>query len=238
MPLIEGVESMVRLLACVSLIIGAVECFAGFKIMKIMMAVWGFFIGAFVGVVIGLIADSMAMGVVMIIFIGLALAILSFKLYIAGIFIFTAFMSGVAVYLIFESFVVSAWIGIAIGVLAVFFVKPVVIVTTAISGAGSIVSSAYMMMNLGLDENRMTTTLLWIPIALAGIVVQFITTQKIKGTNMGISTYMKSANPSMTFSERKYPGMQRAYRNFCIKCGCELFDGVSKCPRCGYSYDD
>lgn len=225
---------IIRLFACVSLVIGAVECFAGFKIMKAMMAIWGFFIGAMLGVVIGVLAESTALGVILVIVFGTILAVLSFRFYLAGIFILTAFLTTIALYIMIENIFIALLLAAGVGVLAIYFVKPVVIITTAISGAGIIISSAYIMLMKDLNPEPVVTTLLWIPIALVGIAVQYITTQKIKGNKLGV----KSSNPSMTFSERKYPGMQRAYRNFCIKCGCELLGATGKCPRCGYTYDD
>lgn len=234
----DAFDNIIRLFACISLVIGAVECFAGFKIMKAMMAIWGFFIGAMLGVVIGVVAESTILGFLLVIVFGVALAVLSFKFYLAGIFILTAFLTTIALYIMFENIFVALLFAIGVGVLAIYFVKPVVIITTAISGAGIILSSAYLMMDLGMNGSPVVTVILWIPIALAGIAVQYITTQKNKGEKLGVKAPLRSPNPSMTFSERKYPGMQRAYRNFCIKCGCELFGTTNKCPRCGYSYDD
>ena len=230
--------NIIRLFACISLVIGAVECFAGFKIMKAMMAIWGLFIGAALGVVIGVLADNTALGIIFVLLLGIGLAVLSFKLYLAGIFILSAFLTTIALYIMFENIFVALLFAIGVGVLAIFFVKPVVIITTSVSGAGIILSSAYLMMDLGLNASPVVTVVLWIPIALAGIAVQYITTKKIKGEKLGVRAPLRSKNPSMTFSEKKYPGMQRAYRNFCIKCGCELFGTTSECPRCGYSYDD
>ncbi len=230
-------EGIIRLFACISLVIGAVECFAGFKIMKAMLAVWGFFIGAMLGVVIGVATESTVLGFIMVLFLGVGLAILAYKLYLAGIFILTAFLIGIAFYVIFENIVVSILFGIGVGVLAIFFVKPVVIISTSFSGAGIILSSAYLMMDLGMNANPIVTAILWIPIALTGIAVQYITTQNTKADKVGVKP-LRSPNPSRTFSERKYPGMQRVYRNFCIKCGYELQGTTNECPRCGFSFDD
>lgn len=230
----DAFDNIIRFFACISLVIGAVECFAGFKIMKAIMAIWGFFIGAMLGVVVGVVSESTVLGFVLVIIFGVVLAVLSFKLYLAGVFILTAFFTAVALYIMFENIFIALLLAVGVGMLSIFFVKPVVIITTAISGAGIILSSAYLMMNLEMNGSPIISTILWIPIALVGIVVQYITTQKIKGEKEPL----RSTNPSTTFSERKYPGMQRAYRNFCIKCGCELFGNTNKCPRCGYDYDD
>lgn len=230
-------DNIIRLFACISLVIGAVECFAGFKIMKTMLAIWGFFIGAMLGVVVGVVAESTILGFILVLLFGVGLAILAYKLYLAGIFILTAFLTTIAFYVIFEHIAVALLLGIGVGVLAIFFVKPVVIISTAFSGAGIILSSAYLMMDLGMNANPVVTAILWIPIAFTGIAVQYITTRNTKADNMGVKP-LRSPNPSRTFSERKYPGMQRAYRNFCIKCGYELQGTTNKCPRCGFSFDD
>lgn len=231
-------NNIMRLFACISLVIGAVECFAGFKIMKAMMVIWGFFIGAMLGVVVGVASDSTVLGVISVIAFGAALAALSFKLYLAGVFVLITFLSATALYIMFENIFVAVLIGAFAGVSAMFFVKPVVIATTSVSGAGIILSSAYLMMNLAMKESRIITVILWVPIALAGIAVQYITTQKVNNVKQGVKASSGSLEAAATFSERKYPGMQRAYRNFCTQCGCELFGNVNQCQRCGYRYDD
>lgn len=231
-------SDIIRLFACVSLIIGAVECFAGFKIMKAMLSLWGFFTGAMLGVIVGVATGNTIFGVVLIVVLGVALAVLAFKLYLAGIFILTAFLTAVASYIISGNIFAALFFAVVVGTLAMCFVKPVVILTTAISGSGIIVSSAYLIMNLKMNGNSVATAILWLPITAAGIAVQYITTQKTRGARSRHKDSLKSSDSSVTFSERRYPGMQRAYRNFCIKCGCELFGTASKCPRCGYIYDD
>ena len=132
-----------------------------------------------------------------------------------------------------ENVYISLLIAIAAGVLSIYFVKPVVIITTSVAGAGIIISSAYLMMKLNINESPVITAILWIPIAVTGIIVQYITAKK-RNREKRRNMY----NQELTFSEIRYPGMQRAYRNFCIKCGYGMFGSVDECPRCGYSYDD
>ena len=233
-----SLDDIIRLFECISLILGAVECFARFKIMKATLSIWGLIIGAALGVLIGVSADNTILGFMFVLLFGIGLAVLSFKLYLAGIFILTAFLSTVAIYILFENLFIALLIAAIVGILAIYFVKPVVIVTTSFSGAGIILSSAYIIMDLGVNANPIITAILWIPMALAGIGCQYITTQSSKNERSGIRFSQRLPNPSRTFSERKYPGMQRAYRNFCINCGCELFGITGKCPRCGFSFDD
>ena len=228
-------EGIIRIFAGISLIIGAVECFAGFKIMKAMLAIWGFFIGAILGVIVGVLSQNTILGLISVIVFGVILAVLSFKFYVAGVFILTAFLSTIAIYIICQKIFIALPLGIIIGVLAIYFVKPVVIISTAISGAEVMLSSACLMMNL--TESRFITSVLWIPIALLGIIVQFITTRKINGDTDMKSSFSAPDSPE-TFNERKYPGMQKAYRNFCIECGYELSGTTNICPRCGLRCDD
>jgi hypothetical protein len=232
-------NSIMRIFACISLIIGAVECFAGFKIMKAMLIIWGFFIGAIIGVAVWGVSNSIALGVILVLLVGIGFAMLSYKLYLVGIFMLIASLTAVTmVYLISATIWIALMLAVPLGILAVCFVKPVVIITTSISGAGIILSSAYVMMNLGLNVNYVVTVFLWIPIALAGIACQCITTENTTTAKSGVKLQMQPSNQSSTFSERKYPGIQRAYRNFCIKCGCELLGTSETCPRCGFSFED
>lgn len=227
-------DNIIRLFACVSLVIGAIECFAGFKIMKAMLAIWGLFVGTMIGVIVGVTIDSTVLGFIFVVMLGLGFAILSYSLYSAGIFILTAFLTMVTIYTVSESVLISLLVAVIVGILAMYFVKPVVIISTSVSGAGIILSSAYTIMELGLKTSPVVTVILWVPMALIGIIVQCITTANTKKETSESRSLLRAE----TFSERKYPGMQRAYRNFCIKCGCEMHSSTSKCSRCGYSYDD
>jgi len=231
-------DDIIRLFACISLIVGAMECFAGFKMMKSMLAIWGLLVGTMLGVIVGVEADSLALGFVLIIIFGVALAVLSYAFYSAGIFVLTAFLTMVAVYVLCENIFIALAFAICVGALAVLFGRHVCITVTAISGAVIVISSAYLIMDLELSAGDVAMFILWIPTALAGLAVQYITASKVEKDEMNVKSSLRSRNPSRSFSERKYPGMQRAYRNFCIKCGCELFGVAGKCPRCGYSCDE
>ena len=100
-------DDIIRLFACISLIVGAMECFAGFKMMKSMLAIWGLLVGTMLGVIVGVEADSLALGFVLIIIFGVALAVLSYAFYSAGIFVLTAFLTMVAVYVLCENIFIA-----------------------------------------------------------------------------------------------------------------------------------
>ncbi len=231
-------EAMIKLFAAVMLLFGAVECFAGFRIMKVMLAIYGFLAGTVIGVVLGVRSDSVALGLLFVVAAGTVLAALSYKLYQAGIFLMAMFLVSVAGFLVFDSLPPAMLTGFAAGILAVLFTKPVVVVTTAFSGARLMLSAAYMLMGLDTDADPVVTVVLWLVITAAGIACQYATTKgDAKTQRMPLnSTATVAVNPA-SFSEKKYPGMQRAYRNFCIRCGTEM-GTASKCPKCGFRFDD
>ena len=169
--------NILRVFACISFIIAAVECFAGYKIMKAMIAVWGFFIGLAVGVMAGVATDSALLAIFLIVVLGGALAFLSFKFYLAGVFALNAILSGLAFYIVFTNVLLAILFGGLIGLMSIYFVKPIAILCTSISSAGILVASAYTMMKLDVGANPIITAILWIPIALLGILVQFVTTK-------------------------------------------------------------
>lgn len=219
-------DAIIKVFACIPIIIGAVECFAGYKVMKTVLAILSFTIGAFLGVLIG-VSTNTVLGVISVLVFGIGLAVLAYNLYHIGIFILIIFLTTVAVNMICREIIISILIGFLLGVLAVFLEKPVIIISTSFAGAGIMLSSALFMAGFRLQDILALSAVLWIVMALAGMVCQYFTTQD------DASEYTTAYR---SFSERKYPGMQRAYRNFCIMCGFEMNSSSEKCPRCGFSY--
>lgn len=212
-----------KIFACVMLLVGAIECFAGFKIMKFTLALWGLGIGVACGTAIGIEWQSTVTAVVFSLIFGAVLALSSFKMHLFGTFIKNTFLIAFAMCSVTEDIPTALIVGTICGGAATYFSKHGVIACTAFSGARAILFFAYIVMSS--EENPLVSVFLWIPITAVGIAVQYVTT---KGNEKKRVT---------TWSERKYPGMQKAYRNFCIKCGNEL-RGADKCQRCGYNYED
>ncbi len=225
----------------ITLIFGVLKCFCGFKIMKISMSVGGFLIGALIGAATAIISDNADISVFLAIVLGVLLAFLAYKLYLVGVFLLTFFWMSIAMYIFFESVPIALILAGVCGVLAVLFVRPTVIVSTAFSGAGVVMTVIRMlfMSSDPLDLLRGTTdaesvmlNLLWVVTAALGAWIQFVTT---RGEKLRESIPKASG---LSAGERQYPGMQRAYRNFCIKCGCRLSEQTrSACPQCGYRQD-
>lgn len=230
-------ESIIKYLACISLVIGAVECFAGFKIMKFATPIWACLAGIVLGGIIGVAVDSTLVAVMASIILGVSFALLSCVFYFAGIFTVSSFCGAVSFYLICDNTYFALLVAMGVGLLSVYFVRYTLISSSAIFGSGVVLLSAYCLMSIEMRDNPIITAIVWIPMATVGIFVQFITSPNIVGAKAGIGTLRKKSSSVVTISERKYPGMQRAYRNFCIKCGCELL-GSKVCPICKYRCDD
>ena len=236
---IEGIPVSVQIITEILLIlIGAVECFAGFKTRKAMIAVWGFFLGAAIGVAVGIAFGSSAVSVCASLILGVGVAVLAYKFYLAGVFLLTGTLTYLAALLLSQSYIIAIAPAVAAGVLSVLFVRPVIIVSTSISGAAVLSVAAWMMIGMNPDNFHIPMVLIYvlmIIVAAAGVMCQFLTTSPSKRKVVGTPV---KASKTLTFSERRYPGMQHAYRNFCIKCGNEIADQGTKCPKCGFEITD
>lgn len=169
--------------AAISLVVAALICFMGYRLRKagIMLAgallgykltcdIAGRYLDASTTLLVGLIVAVM-------------LALVCSWLYDAGIFVLCGACGALYVSSLVEQFALIWWLEliiliaafIAIGVLALQFVRPVLIIVTGLAGASSMLSSLVL---LGLplpDGNpRLICALV---LALVGMAVQFTTTR-------------------------------------------------------------
>ncbi|MDD7113794.1 MAG: hypothetical protein PUH88_04910 [Lachnospiraceae bacterium] len=182
---IENLDSTYKMVGIsISLIIALLGCFFGFKLSKLFMSLTGFFTGAIIGGIVGVKFLNLS-GILIalaVIICGLLLAFFAYRIYQAGIFILCfglAFMAG-ASFLPFTGdiqFFLSVLIGFGIGALALKFIRPVIICTSAIvcgfSAAGLLITVCETM---GIYSFSIPQTLLAIIISVLGIAVQFLTT--------------------------------------------------------------
>lgn len=171
----------------VSLLWSLSSCFLGYKLMKVWITVAGFVLGFLLGDVMCALLHVKNFGVFFFIgtVVGIALAIVSFKLYKAGVFLLGAVLGGGISALVLGTqewwhILVAVLIGSAVGALAVVAVKPVVIFSSAISGGLSALRTACTLFALGSFTDSAATLVLWggVALALAGVVVQFATNKK------------------------------------------------------------
>lgn len=171
----------------ISLVIALLGCFFGYKLSKLFMSLTGFFIGAIVGGILGIKFFNFSGGAAILCALGGAvlLALMAYKIYQTGIFILCfglAFMAGASL-LPFTGdiqFFLSVVAGFIVGILALKFIRPVIIITSALvcgsSAAGLLLSlSTYMDVNF-LSRLSAYPVLLTIVVCLLGMLVQFLTT--------------------------------------------------------------
>ena len=190
-PIIEQNNLIVIITA---LVIALLYVFFGYKLLRVYISLLGFLIGVALGIVICAVFDlSNTTAVIVIICVcAVALAALGFWLYKAGLFVmillslFPIILSIVSEFTTIQP--VFMWIGsilfaLVLAILAIFFVRPVVIIVTAVSGGLSI---ANLIINSLLPEIAQVNTvdgarifmlIIGAVIAVLGIYFQFVTTK-------------------------------------------------------------
>lgn len=172
----------------VSLLFSVAGCFFGYKLMKFWIAVAGFVLGFVLGDVICALLKVESFGIFFLIgtVAGIVLAILSFQLYKAGIFLLGAVLGGGITLLVLGAatwwyILAAVFVGIAVGALAMVAVKPVVIFSSAFSGGLSALQAAGALFGFAAGYPTVVT-IGGIMLAILGMVVQFITNKKAPET--------------------------------------------------------
>lgn len=174
----------------ITMVIALLYCFFGYRFLKFFIALIGFMIGFGLGFFIGMKVSGnvQAVGWILAVIIGIALGVVSFFLYKAGIFIVTFFMIFFLVFTFtYERLpapwppVVSLAAGLAAAILAVIFVRPMVIFTSGICGGFSF-SMALISDLIKWDASYANIVIFVFGIALGilGMIFQFRTTKNIR----------------------------------------------------------
>ena len=190
-PVIEQNNLIVIITA---LVIALLYVFFGYKLLRVYISLLGFLIGLVIGVVICAVFDlqNSTAVIVIICVCAVALAALGFWLYKAGLFVMIVLSLFPVILSVVSDFAtikpVFMWIGsilfaLVLAILAMFFVRPVVIIVTAFSGGLSIAS--LVVNNLLPEIAQVNTTdgarifmlIIGGVIAVLGIYFQFMTTK-------------------------------------------------------------
>lgn len=179
-------------LVAISILIGVLQCFFGYRIFRIILGLIGFFIGsavmAFVGyAMFGLAAMAFLAGVIG----GLVGAILLAVFYSVGVFLIGAFLGAVSGIVLFAAagatpqlvvLLIPAVLG---GGIALFYKRLMIILSTAFVGSWSIVTGiAYFAesavrpvyserLSFLLEEHLPIILLSWILLGIVGMVAQY-----------------------------------------------------------------
>lgn len=146
-------ETYSLVIAILSLVIGLIGCLFGYKLYRLFTTISGFFAGVFLGFFIGTNFFGHSNGIIILCCLvgGISLAIFSYHIYMAGIFVLCFFLGfvGAANYIQATgnvAFLMATICGLVVGALAIKFVKPVIIIaTTFVCGS----SAAEAMVALG-----------------------------------------------------------------------------------------
>lgn len=158
------------------------QCFAGYKLIKISIAISSFVTGFSLGLTLSsghFDADSYIPAVIAL-GVGILLAFLGYRLYLVGVFILCGSLAASAVNLIpfpQESFynvlhiilLIAAFV--IVGILGVRFAKICIIAVTAVTGAINAVGLLKTPVP-SLDQNQLIAVILIIVLAVFGILVQ------------------------------------------------------------------
>ena len=172
----------------ISLVLALLCCFFGYRFAKLFMSISGFIAGALIGY---FVATQLLQFTGFPIFLctllgGILLAMFAFWVYVAGIFIlcfFLAFMAAASL-LPFTGdiqFFLSTLFGLIIACLAIKFMRPVIIVTSAVVGGSSasgLILTMKSLMAFAILNSLPSKLILTVVICVLGIVVQFVTTKE------------------------------------------------------------
>ena len=159
----------------VAVLIGLMSCFFGYKLNKTLIAIMGLIIGFNLGIVVlpNFITDQTIIYIVSAI-IALLFGFISYNLYLVGIFLLCA----ITVYSLCNNLglesniqtIISVISGIIAGILGVKFTRPLIIISTSLAGATTIIENVFSLLNI---QNNIFELLLFLIIAILGITYQF-----------------------------------------------------------------
>lgn len=166
------------------LVLGALNCFLGYKLMKFWVTLLGAVVGAAAGYqIVEQMGYNQLVAVIAAVLAGAFLAFLAFHIYLAGVFLLCGCVGLLlSSYLIRPTssgiFFVCLIIGVAVGILAVKFVKPMVILSTSLQG-GLYMGGAIAGLT-GLAKGDFPVYI-GLACGIFGVLAQFLLTARRKG---------------------------------------------------------
>ena len=159
----------------IALVVAIITCFWGYKLNKGLIAIFGLILGFALGIeyLPNFIDDQTIVYVVSAV-IGIAVGFISYNLYLVGIF----FLCGVAAFVLCENLglaenlqtIIGLVVGIIAGILGVKFTRPIMIISTSLSGASVLTDTAFQILNF---QNNTLAFILSIVLAVLVMIYQF-----------------------------------------------------------------
>ena len=181
-------EGIGQVILAFTLLFAVLQCFFGYKLLRVWIAIIGFFVGFVLGFLVAraLIDGEAYLPAIIGIVAGLLLAFVAFRIYLIGVFIYCGGIAASAVNKIsfpegdvwsIVAIVLCVLAFILAGILAVKFARPCIIAVTAATGAVNAADALRQMFDT-LAGNRMLVWGIIIALTAAGMAVQFFTTKK------------------------------------------------------------
>lgn len=159
-----------------------VECFMGYKAIKWLVAIVGFILGFFIGfsIACGMYTNDFYIPTVIGIAAGIGLALVAFKLYLVGVFIFCGAVASRAVASLpfgddqtqsILKLILCLAVFVVVGILAVKFAKFCIIAITAVTGSINAINHLKTPIVI-LDENMILRIAFIALLAIVGILIQ------------------------------------------------------------------
>lgn len=162
------------------------NCFFGYRLRKLWFALLGFSLGGLLGFFISTwLGQDAGIATLIGVVAGVVLALLSFKLYLCGVFLlcgglffmlWSVLLPSELSAVIYGMLVLGGVaLSILIGIIAVKAVRPMVILTTAFSGGYTAVSGLFTLFN---KEQGTLAMVLGIALGVAGLAFQFVSEKR------------------------------------------------------------
>lgn len=171
----------IKLIAIILFIYGILQCFLGYKIFKFWIAVCGFLIfGILGGLVSVFIIGSSGAGIFFGFLFAIGGAYISLKIYKVGVFTLCGLMGFLFAYILTQIIALSIFISLVIGILSLFFVKPVIILSTSVSGGFAASMSLLIILKI---DNDLASILLSVAFSIVGVLSQLALNKKATNSN-------------------------------------------------------
>ena len=170
----------------VSIALGLVGCFLGYKLLKIWMALVGFAIGMTLGCYFSYQhVANVAIAVLIGFLLGVLLGFIVYRIYLVGVFVIALVTTLGFVGQLLAHYDEPGWLwliitlvlAIVVAILATRFVKPIIIISSSLNGAVMVMMGTFKVFQTDASNIMLLAALL---LAILGIMVQFFTN---KNTN-------------------------------------------------------
>ena len=165
----------------VTIAFGLLSCFLGYKLIRMWMAFIGFVMGMSLGYILSINhVSNVAMAILIGFVAGVLIGFIAYKIYKLGVFIiaFVASLAFVGQLLTYFNepnwlwVVLTIILALGVAIISLKFVKPVVIISTALNGAVTVMMGVFKVMRIDAVTTMLLAALL---LALLGMIVQFFT---------------------------------------------------------------